>query len=120
MVDGISLHCYYRNDAQETGAAGDTSKFLSFNLEMEDQIDEVAGVCDYVQARKRSRKKLWLSFDEWNVWYRARGGDGERHAGAASAGGSVQPGRCAAGRRFREFAHAPCATGCASPAWRSW
>ena len=32
MVDGISLHCYYRNDAQETGAAGDTSKFLSFNL----------------------------------------------------------------------------------------
>jgi alpha-L-arabinofuranosidase len=78
MVDGISLHCYYRNDAQETGAAGDTSKFLSFNLQMEAQIDEIAGVCDYVRARARSRKKLWLSFDEWNVWYRARGGDGDR------------------------------------------
>ena len=23
---------------------------------------------------KRSPKRLWLSFDEWNVWYRARGG----------------------------------------------
>ena len=78
LVDGISLHCYYRNDAQETGAAGDTSKFLTFNLEMENQIAEIAGVCDYVRARKRSRKKLWLSFDEWNVWYRARGGDGKR------------------------------------------
>ncbi|HTY62836.1 MAG TPA: alpha-N-arabinofuranosidase [Acidobacteriota bacterium] len=78
MVDGISLHCYYRNDAQETGAAGDTSKFLSFNLQMEDQIDEIAGVCEYVRARKRSRKRLWLSFDEWNVWYRQRGGDGHR------------------------------------------
>jgi alpha-N-arabinofuranosidase len=78
MVDGISLHCYYRNDNQETGAAGDTAKFLSFNLEMENQINEIAGVCDYVRARKRSPKKLWLSFDEWNVWYRARGGDGKR------------------------------------------
>jgi alpha-N-arabinofuranosidase len=78
LVDGISLHCYYRNDNLESGAGGDTSKFLSFNLAMEDQISEVAGVCDYVRARKRTRKRLWLSFDEWNVWYRARGGDGGR------------------------------------------
>lgn len=78
MVDGLSLHCYYRNDDQETGAAGDTAKFLAFNLEMEAQIAQVAGVCDYVQARARSSKKLWLSFDEWNVWYRQRGGDGKR------------------------------------------
>jgi alpha-L-arabinofuranosidase len=28
--------------------------------------------------RQRSRKRLWLSFDEWNVWYRQRGGDGKR------------------------------------------
>jgi alpha-N-arabinofuranosidase len=78
MVDGLSLHCYYRNDDQETGAAGDTARFLSFNLEMEDQISQIAGVCDYVKARNRSPKKLWLSFDEWNVWYRQRGGDGGR------------------------------------------
>jgi alpha-N-arabinofuranosidase len=79
MVDGISLHCYYRNDSVESaGAGGDTARFLSFNLDMENQISEVAGVCDYVRARKRSRKTLWLSFDEWNVWYRARGGDGGR------------------------------------------
>ena len=28
-----------------------------------------------VRGHKRSPKKLWLSFDEWNVWYRARSGD---------------------------------------------
>jgi alpha-L-arabinofuranosidase len=78
IVDGLSLHCYYRNDDQETGAAGDTAKYLSFNLEMEEQISQAAAVCDYVKARKRSSKKLWLSFDEWNVWYRQRAGDGER------------------------------------------
>src|SRR5205823_1685793 len=32
-------------------------------------------VCDMVRGHKRSPKKLWLSFDEWNVWYRARSGD---------------------------------------------
>jgi alpha-N-arabinofuranosidase len=42
---------------------------------MERQIDEVAAVCDVVRGHKRSPKKLWLSFDEWNVWYRARTGD---------------------------------------------
>ena len=108
MVDGLSLHCYYRNDDQETGAAGDTAKFLSFNLEMEEQISEIAGVCDYVKARKRSPKKLWLSFDEWNVWYRHREGDGGRKRAPHLAGGSLQPGGCAAGRRFLQFADAPC------------
>ena len=28
-----------------------------------------------MRGHKRSPKKLWLSFDEWNVWYRARRGD---------------------------------------------
>jgi alpha-L-arabinofuranosidase len=45
------------------------------NLSMERQIDEVAAVSDMVRGHKRSPKKLWLSFDEWNVWYRARTGD---------------------------------------------
>jgi len=71
-VDAISLHRYFTN-AEETG--GDSTKFLAMNLSMERQIDEVAAVCDVVRGHKRSAKKLWLSFDEWNVWYRARTGD---------------------------------------------
>jgi len=70
-VDAISLHRYFDNTT-ETG--GDSTRFLALNLSMERQIAEVAAVCDYVQGRKRLPKKLWLSFDEWNVWYRARSG----------------------------------------------
>ena len=52
----------------ETG--GDSSKFLAINLTMDRQIEEIMAVCDMVRGRKRSKKQLWLSFDEWNVWYR--------------------------------------------------
>jgi alpha-N-arabinofuranosidase len=70
MVDGVSLHAYYGNTQQLTG--NDTSRYLAMNLDMERQIQEIATVCDYVKALKKSPKRLWLSFDEWNVWYRAR------------------------------------------------
>ena len=42
------------------------------NLDMDRHIHEIAAVCDYVQGLQKSSKRLWLSFDEWNVWYRAR------------------------------------------------
>jgi len=72
-VDGLSLHRYFTNAPADTG--GDSSKFLAMNLSMEQQIAETVAVCDLVRGHKRSPKKLWLSFDEWNVWYRARNGD---------------------------------------------
>ncbi|MGB6597665.1 MAG: alpha-N-arabinofuranosidase [Candidatus Acidiferrum sp.] len=72
-VDAISLHRYFGDTQEETG--GESSKFLAMNLSMEQQIEEVAAVCDVVRGHKRSPKKLWLSFDEWNVWYRERTGD---------------------------------------------
>jgi len=72
-VDALSLHRYIGNTQEETGS--DTSKYLAMNLTMDRQIAETAAVCDLVRGRKRSPKKLWLSFDEWNVWYRARTGD---------------------------------------------
>jgi alpha-N-arabinofuranosidase len=70
QVDGISLHNYYGNTQELTGNS--TPRFLAMNLDMERQIHEIAAVCDYVQGLRRSPKRLWLSFDEWNVWYRAR------------------------------------------------
>ncbi|PYV96283.1 MAG: alpha-N-arabinofuranosidase [Acidobacteria bacterium] len=72
-VDALSLHRYFSNNAEETG--NDSAKFVAMNLSMEKQIAETVAVCDMVQGHKRSPKKLWLSFDEWNVWYRARSGD---------------------------------------------
>jgi alpha-N-arabinofuranosidase len=72
-VDAISLHRYFENTDRETG--GDYSRFLAMNMSFERQIEDVAAVCDLVRTRRHSPKRLWLSFDEWNVWYRARSGD---------------------------------------------
>jgi alpha-N-arabinofuranosidase len=80
QVDGISLHRYFGN-SEETGS--DSTKYLAMNLAMDRQIQEIAAVCDTVRAHQRSDKQLFLSFDEWNVWYRARG--------AAAASGQRKP-----------------------------
>jgi alpha-N-arabinofuranosidase len=75
VVDAISLHRYFGlHDPSSEG----NDKFLALNLEMDRQIEEVAAVCDLVRGRKRSAKRLWLSFDEWNVWYRETNGNGKR------------------------------------------
>src|SRR5437867_3978315 len=71
-VDGLSLHRYFGNTPDETG--GSSEKYLALNLTMDRQIAETLAVCDLVRGHKRSSKKLWLSFDEWNVWYRERSG----------------------------------------------
>jgi alpha-L-arabinofuranosidase len=79
QVDAISLHCYYGNTPELSGNS--TPRYLAMNLDMELQIHEIGAVCDYVQGLYKSPKRLWLSFDEWNVWYRARDGaatDGKR------------------------------------------
>ena len=71
-MDGISLHDYYGNTPGVVGQQ--PARFLAMNLDMDRHIHEIAAVCDYVQGAAKSQKRLWLSFDEWNVWYRARGG----------------------------------------------
>lgn len=70
-VDYISLHTYYGN------RDGDTPNFLARSLDMEEFIRTVVAVCDYVKAKKRSKKTLYLSFDEWNVWFHSNASDRE-------------------------------------------
>ncbi len=72
-VDGLSLHRYFGNSGRDTDSK--TEKYVALNLSMERQIAETLAVCDLVRGHKRSPKKLWLSFDEWNVWYRKNAGD---------------------------------------------
>jgi alpha-N-arabinofuranosidase len=74
-VDAISLHRYFNPERE---GEGDLGRALAINLFMDRQIEEIAAVCDLVRGRKRQAKRLWLSFDEWNVWYRQTGGDGRK------------------------------------------
>ena len=70
-IDYVSLHRYYGN------REGDTPAFLARSVELDAFIREVASICDAVGATKRSKKKLGLSFDEWNVWYHSNDLDQE-------------------------------------------
>jgi alpha-N-arabinofuranosidase len=69
QVDYLSLHTYFGN--QEN----DTPNFLGRSLEMDAFIKTVVGICDYVKAKKHSKKFINLSFDEWNVWFHSHDQD---------------------------------------------
>jgi len=66
-VDFISLHQYFTN---ETGKIG---TYFSVIEDLDAFIKEVAAIADAVAAKRRSPKRIMLSLDEWNVWYKARG-----------------------------------------------
>lgn len=68
-VDYLSLHQYYGN--QEN----DTPTFLARSLQMDEFIHSVTAICDYMKAKKRSKKRMYLSFDEWNVWFHSNAAD---------------------------------------------
>jgi alpha-L-arabinofuranosidase len=62
-VDYISCHAYYQEHD------GDLGSFLASALDMEHFIDTVVATADHVGHKRRSAKKIDISFDEWNVWY---------------------------------------------------
>jgi alpha-N-arabinofuranosidase len=62
-VDYLSLHSYYGNQKNDLG------NYLAMSEGMDRFIKSVVAICDYIKAKKRSTKTMYLSFDEWNVWY---------------------------------------------------
>ncbi|GEK60182.1 alpha-N-arabinofuranosidase [Marinococcus halophilus] len=69
FADYISLHQYYGNHEN------DTANFLAKSLDMDQFIRTVISTCDYIKAKKRSKKTINLSFDEWNVWFHSTEAD---------------------------------------------
>lgn len=70
-IDYVSLHRYYGNEKN------DLPNFLAKSMDMDAFIKTVVAICDAAGGKKHSRKKLNLSFDEWNVWYHTLGQDKE-------------------------------------------
>ncbi len=66
VADYVSLHQYYGNEAD------DTADFLAKSDDMDEFIKTVIATCDYIKAKKRGRKNINLSFDEWNVWFHSK------------------------------------------------
>lgn len=70
-VDYVSMHQYYGNEGN------DTNDFLAKSDDMDKFISSVIATCDYVKAKKRGKKNINLSFDEWNVWFHSKQKDDE-------------------------------------------
>lgn len=69
QIDYISMHQYFGN------SDGNTAKYLASSNRMEEFIEATVAVCDYVKGKKRSKKTINISFDEWNVWYHSNEAD---------------------------------------------
>jgi alpha-N-arabinofuranosidase len=60
------LHAYFEKHGD------DRAGFLASGAAMDRFIEGVVATADHVAAKRRSRKRLKLSFDEWNIWYESR------------------------------------------------
>jgi alpha-N-arabinofuranosidase len=65
QVNYHSIHYYANNHAD------DTTSFLALSADFEAFVDTLSGVLRYVKAKNRSKHDVFLSWDEWNVWYKA-------------------------------------------------
>ncbi len=65
-VDYHSMH-YYAENRED-----DTASFLALTVDLEAFVDTLSGVLRYVKAKQRSKHDVYLQWDEWNVWYKAR------------------------------------------------
>lgn len=63
-VDYLSMHRYYCLDE-----GLEVKDFLASFADMDRYIHVVVSTIDYVKAKKRSKKTVYISFDEWNIWY---------------------------------------------------
>lgn len=65
-VDYISVHQYVGK------GKGDTADYLAVTNSIDQHIEQIDALCRAVQARLRSKKRCYIAFDEWNVWYRTQ------------------------------------------------
>lgn len=70
-IDYLSLHMYVGNPDN------DYYKFQATPVELAERIKITEGVIQGALATGRPGKQIHIAWDEWNVWYRARG-DAER------------------------------------------
>ncbi|HTR13968.1 MAG TPA: alpha-N-arabinofuranosidase [Roseiarcus sp.] len=65
-VEWISVHTYLNNWREDTPA------FLASADVIDAFIEGVIAFADAAAAKRRSAKRIMLSFNEWNVWYRTQ------------------------------------------------
>ncbi len=63
-MDYHSMH-YYAGNHED-----DTASYLASAVAFEHFVDTLEGTLRYVKAKRRSKHNVYLSWDEWQVWYK--------------------------------------------------
>jgi len=66
-ADYLALHRYVGNPQN------DYAGFLANSVELDERIKITEGVLQAAMSRQTNRRPIYIAWDEWNVWYRARG-----------------------------------------------
>ncbi|MBI3471797.1 MAG: alpha-N-arabinofuranosidase [Candidatus Solibacter usitatus] len=66
-IDYISLHTYIGN------RSNNFEEFLAVSADIDHRIEVVAGLIKAAQSGLPNPRPITIAYDEWNVWYRARG-----------------------------------------------
>ena len=66
-ADYLAIHMYVGN------RDNDYYEFLSSSVDLDRRIKTVEGVIDAALSGEPRGRRIYIAWDEWNVWYRARG-----------------------------------------------
>jgi alpha-N-arabinofuranosidase len=71
-VDYLSLHTYVGNGENNFG------EFLASSVELDNRTKTAEGIINAALSGERDGHRIYIAWDEWNVWYRERGQAKER------------------------------------------
>ncbi len=66
-ADYLSIHLYVGNREDDYG------DFVASSMELAGRIKTAEGIINAALQGQAANRKIYLAWDEWNVWYRARG-----------------------------------------------
>ena len=71
LLDYLSIHWYVGNHEN------DFAKYMTVSEHIEERISSFEGVIAAMRSQMGIERPISIAVDEWNVWYRARGGTRE-------------------------------------------
>jgi len=68
-ADYLSLHLYVGNPDNNFG------EFVASSVELDERTKTAEGIISAALSSEPRDRRIYVAWDEWNVWYRARGAD---------------------------------------------
>ena len=66
-ADYLALHCYVGN------RDNDFAEFMASSVEVDNRTKTAEGIINSALSGEPGNRRIYIAWDEWNVWYRARG-----------------------------------------------